>query len=142
MHSTYSFADLSVTITHPAAGQLSLQGEGLGTITFAMSEDTSAHDLAADGSVMTSKIEARNGTVAIAVQQTSEAHVGLTRLFNYLQAAPSREWAQIALMAQASSMRITHTGNNMSIQKRPDKPYQQQGQQVTWTFLAAELHEM
>ena len=122
-------------------GQISLQGEGLGTITFTMTEDTSAHDLAADGSVMTSKVEAPNGTVAIAVQQTSEAHKWFTRLNNYLRTAPSREWAGIALMATASNMRTTHTGQNMSIQKRPDKPYQQQGQHVTWTFLAGELDE-
>ena len=140
--STYSFADLTITLQHPAVGQLSLQGEGLGNVTFTMSEDTSAHDLAADGSVMTSKVEARNGTVAFAIQQTSPAHAWMTRLFNYLQGAPAREWAQIGMMAQGSHMRVTHRGSNMSIQKRPDKPYQQQGQHVTWTLLAGELHEM
>ena len=141
MHSTYSFADLTVTLQHPAMGQISLQGEGLGTVTFTMTEDTSAHDLAADGSVMTSKVEAPNGTVAIAVQQTSEAHKWLTRLNNFLRTAPSREWAGISLIGTASSMRTTHVGSHMSIQKRPDKPYQQQGQQVTWTLLAGGLEE-
>jgi hypothetical protein len=38
-------------------------------------------------------------------------------------------------------MEVTHTGSHMSFQKRADKPYQQQGQQVTWTLLAAELAE-
>ena len=141
MQSTYSFADLAVTITHPAIGQLYLQGEGLGSITFAMTEDVSVHDLAADGSVMTSKVAAPNGTAAVEIQQTSEAHAWFTRLYNYLRTAPSREWAQIALMAVDTSSRVTHTGSNMSIQKRPDKPYQQQGGRVTWTLLAGELDE-
>ena len=138
---TYSFADLSVTLVHPAMGQLTLQGEGLGSITFAFSEDASSHELAADGTVMTSKVEARNGTVAVSVLQMSPAHDWLTRLFNFLRAAPSREWARIGLLATAPSMRVTHEASNMSFQKRPDKPYQQQGQQVTWTLLAGEMIE-
>jgi len=138
---TYSFADLAVTIMHPAMGQLSLQGEGIGTITFTFAEDTSAHDLAADGRVMTSKVEARNGSVAIEVQQTSEAHAWFTRLNNYLNAAPSSQWAITSLMGVATSMRVTHECQGMSIQKRPDKAYQAQGQRVTWTFLAEEMME-
>ena len=139
--STYGFKDLAVTLTHPAMGQFSFQGEGLGSITFTFAEDASSHNLAADGSVMTSKVEARNGSVAISAQQTSDAHAWLTRLFNYLQAAPAREWAQMELMAHGSDMRVTHEASNMSFQKRPDKPYQQQGQQVVWTLLAGDMEE-
>jgi len=141
MQSTYSFKDLVATFAHPAMGQLTITGEGVGSITYTMTEDTSAHDLAADGSVMTSKVEGPNGSIAIAVQQTSEAHAWFTRLNNYLRTAPAREWAQISHMATASDMRVTHVGENISIQKRPDKPYQAQGQQVTWTFLAGMLDE-
>ena len=141
MNSTYSFADLSVVLSHPAIGQLTLQGEGLGSVTFTMTEDVSSHDLAADGSVMTSKIEASNGTVAISVQQTSFAHTWLTRLYNFLKAAPSRQWALNRLRAQSSDMRITHEASGMSIQKRGDKAYEAQGGQVVWTFLAANLAE-
>jgi len=141
MQSTYSFKDLTATFQHPAVGQLTITGEGVGSITYTMTEDTSAHDLAADGSVMTSKVDAPNGTVAVAVQQTSEAHAWFTRLFNYLRTTPAREWAQIGHIGTASDMRVTHTGENMSIQKRADKPYQAQGQQVTWTFLAGKLDE-
>jgi hypothetical protein len=90
---------------------------------------------------MTSKVEARNGSITISIQQTSTAQAWLTRLFNYLQAAPVREWAQISLMAHASDMRVTHEATNMSIQKRPDKPYQQQGQQIVWTFLVGDMEE-
>ena len=141
MHSTYSFDDLFTTITHPAMGQLTLQGSGIGSITFTMANDASAQDVAADGSVMTTKIKAANGTVAIAIQQTSSAHAWLTRLYNYLSAASSREWARISLMSTSPAMQVTHIGSFLSFQKRGDKPYQQQGQQVTWTFLAGQLEE-
>ena len=141
MHSTYAFEDFYLTIVHPAMGQLSIQGTGVGSVTYAQANDVSSHDLAADGSVMTSKIKAGNGTIAISVQQTSDAHAWLTRLYNYLVAAPSKEWAQISSMGVSTTMRTTHVGRNMSFQKRADKPYQQQGQQVTWTFMAAALEE-
>jgi len=140
-YSDYSFDDLSIVITHPAMGQLVIQGSGVGSITFAMSNDTSQHDLAADGSVMTSKIKAGNGTVAISVQQTSEAHKWFTKLYNYLSTASLSEHAQISLMATSTVMQTTHEGTHMSFQKRADKPYQAQGAQVTWTLLAADLKE-
>jgi hypothetical protein len=141
MYSTYGFEDLSVVISHKAMGQLTLQGAGVGTITFAKSNDVSTHDVAADGSVMTSKIKVRNGTVAITVQQTSDAHSWFTKLFNYLESAPTREWTGTSLMATSSDMKVTHECSYMSPQKQPDKAYQQQGQQITWTFLAADMKE-
>ena len=141
MHSTYGFKDLSVVLSHPAMGQIEIYGTGAKSITFAKSNDVSTHDVAADGSVMTSKIEAQNGTVTIVVQQTSEAHKWFTRLYNYLQVAPLREWAAMSLLATASDMQVTHEGTGMSIQKRPDAPYQSQGGEMSWTFLATELKE-
>ena len=140
-YTTYAFEDLSCVIKHPSAGQFDLQGTGAGSITFAMANDVSAHDLAADGTVMVSKIKAGNGTVAIEVQQTSDLHKWLTKLYNYLTAASSDEWAQTSLMATAPNMQTTHECDGMSVQKRGDKAYQQQGQRVTWTFMAADMKE-
>ncbi|MCL1999706.1 MAG: DUF3277 family protein [Turicibacter sp.] len=139
VQSTYGFSDLKITLQHPAKGQLQIQGEGVGSITFAMSEDASAHDLAADGSVMTSKIDAPAGSVTFSIQQTSSAHIWLTELFNYLNARdnPLSEFAKITLIAVGTHMRTEHICNNMSIKKCPDKPYGQQ----TWEFLAGEMIE-
>ena len=136
-YSTYAFEDLAVVINHPSKGQLTLQGEGLGSITFAMANDVSSHDLAADGSVMTSKIKAGNGTVTISVQQTSSANKWFRDLYNYLESASSSEWAEISLMAESKVM-----GVNMSFQKKPDGAYQQSGQQVSWAFLAGDIKEV
>ena len=139
--STYGFKDLSVVMAHPALGQIEINGAGARSITFTMSNDSSHHDLAADGSVMTSKIAAPNGTVTVVVQQTSEVHHWFRKLYNYLSAAPLNEWAQITLLATGPHMQVTHEGNNMSFQKRADMPYQAQGGEISWTFLAGELIE-
>lgn len=140
-NSTYSFADLSVVLTHKAMGQLTLQGAGLGSIQFNMANDVSSQDVSADGSVMTSKVTADNGTVVLSVQQTSEAHAWLTKLYNYLKPASAIEWAGISLLATSPAMQVTHEGSHMSFQKRADKGYQAQGQQVSWTLMVGELKE-
>jgi len=140
-YSTYAFEDLTGVFRHPSIGQFDIQGAGTGSITFSMANDTSAQDVAADGSVMTSKIKSGNGTIVIAAQQTSELHKWLLRAHNYLNSAPSREWAQMEMLAVAPSMQVEHEASNISIQKRADKPYQQQGQQVSWTLMAGLLEE-
>ena len=140
-HNTYSFLDLSCVLSHPSLGQLALQGEGAVSITFTMAADVSAQDSAADGTVMTSKISVRNGTVAIVVQQTSSFHRWLTNAYNYLVEAASGEWTGFNLMCVAPNMQVTHEAGFMCFQKRADKPYQAQGQQVTWNFMASELKE-
>jgi hypothetical protein len=140
-YSTYAFEDLVTTISHPSLGKIDIQGSGVGSITFAMSNDSSAHDVAADGSVMTSKIQARNGTVAIEVQETAPFHKWMIKAYNYLMAGSSREWALFGLYGRSPDMQVVHEGRYMSIQKEADKPYQQQGGRVTWTFLAANLTE-
>lgn len=138
-HSTYSFEDLAVTVRNPALGQLLLQGAGLGNITFAYATDISQNDLAADGSVMTSKIKASNGTVTITVQQTSDAAKWLRRLINYLKAAPSNEFTSTSLVGESKVMGITHSATGMSPQKMPDHGYQQAGQQISFAFLAQHI---
>ena len=90
---------------------------------------------------MTSKIKSGNGTIVISVQQTSEFHKWLLRAHNYLNNAPSREWALMEMLAVAPSMQVEHEGSRISFQKRADKGYQQQGQQISWTLMAAHLEE-
>ena len=140
-YTTYSFTDVTMTISHPAIGQYVASGEGLGSITTTMTTDRSAHDVSADGSVMISKIKARNGSHAIAVQQTSSLNKWLLKLFNYLEAAPTDQWAGITIVLRAPGMQDLITSKGVSFQKLPDKPYQQQGQHVTWNLMAADIQQ-
>jgi hypothetical protein len=141
-HSTYSFADLAVVFTHPGVGILNLQGEGLGSITFAKSNDMSQQDLASDGSVMTSKIKAPNGTIAISVQQTSDAAKWLTRYVNFCDVAPSAMFTMGLLIGKDVAGIQTHTCSGISPQKMADKPYQQDGQHLTFTLMAQSMLEV
>lgn len=86
-HSTYSFTDITATISHPSYGSYSLEGEGIGDMTISKVTDRTAHDVAADGHIMVSKIAGNNGNITINAQQTSGLHNWLQGLFNYLVGA-------------------------------------------------------
>lgn len=141
MSTTYSFADVSVVISHPSVGQYVANGEGIGNINIAMATDRTAHDVAADGSVMVSKIKGRNGTVTIAIQQTSDLNKWLTKWYNYLEAASTDQWASTSIIVRSPIMQELNTITGVSPQKLPDKPYQAQGQLVTWSLMAADIQQ-
>lgn len=141
MINVYSFTDVSVTISHPAVGQKVLNGEGLGSISVNMSNDRTVHDIAADGSVMPSKIKANNGVVSMSIQQTSSLHAWLLKWYNYLDTAPSSQWAKTQITIRSTTMGELITATGVSPQKLPDKPYQQQGQQIVWNMMAAGIQQ-
>lgn len=136
--STYSFNDIIMTIAHPTYPAFVLNGQGVGEVTIAYPNDNTAQELAADGSVMISKIAADNATVAITMQQTSSLHTWLKGLFNFLNISPAALWAGASIHIQSVSGgfdNITLTG--VSPTKRADQPYQKLAQMVTWNFMAA-----
>ena len=135
----YSFADVSFTISHPKVGKFTATGEGIGSISIAMSNDATQHDVAADGSVMVSKITTENGTIALAVQQTSAFHKWMQKWNSYLKVAPTSEWAQTSAMLKDPALGETISISGISPQKRADAAYQQAGQQVTWNLMAAKI---
>lgn len=142
MNTTYSFSDVSVVISHPSVGQKIANGVGIGTINVSMTTDRSAHDIAADGSVMVSKIRARNGIVTLTVQQTSELNKWLLKnWYSYLESASTSKWADTTVTIKSPVMRDLITATGVSPQKLPDRPYQAQGQLVTWTLMAADIQQ-
>jgi hypothetical protein len=138
---TFSFADITLVISHPSFGQYSAVGEGLGNINIVLTNDVSANDIAADGKVVTSKIRSRGGSVALSMQQTSSFDRWLTKLYNYLQTAPSSEWALATITIRAPYMKETTICTGVSFQKLPDKSYQAQVQQKIWNMLAEDVQE-
>jgi hypothetical protein len=145
---TYSFLDVSAVFYHPAVGRGDLSGEGIGSITTVMAGDRTQHDVAADGSIMVSKIGGNNGTVSISIQQKSLIHKMLLGWWNYIKDAstPSSEYAAATITIRTTEdpnggagEEITCTG--VSPQKTPDKPFQAQGQQVVWNLMAADIDQ-
>ena len=140
--STYSFTDIVATIKHPSYGSYSLQGEGIGDITVSKATDRSTHDVASDGSIMTSKIAGNNGSVAINAQQTSYLHEWLQGLFNFLWQADTGEWAHIEMTIECPKMNKMFYCNGGAFVKEPDEPFQAQGQRVAWTLLFADIQRI
>ena len=140
-HSTYSFSDVSMVISHPKVGKYTITGEGVGSVTVSYANDLSQHDIAADGSVMTSKIITKNGTIALAIQQTSAAHKWLRKWQNYLMVAPTEEWTQTTAVIKNPSIGETINISGISPQKAADKAFQSAGQQATWNLLATTINE-
>lgn len=138
---TYSFADCIVVISHPALGQYSAQGAGIGSITVTMSTDRTAHDVAADGSVLISKIEGNNGTISFQIQQTSGFNAWLVRAFDYLITADPSQWAQMAVTIRSVSSGSLINATGVSFQNRAELSLQAQGQQRTWNLMAASITE-
>lgn len=137
--SVYSFADVSLVISHPKVGKLTITGEGVGSISIARANDMTQHDIAADGSIMISKVVTENGTMAVALQQTSPAHKWLKKWLDYCVAAPSNEWASTSATLKHPEFGEIINISGISPQKRPDAAFQSAGQQVTWNLMAAKI---
>ena len=136
---TYSFQDTNVSFNHPF-GNASSTGAGMGTISVSMTQTKTVHDVAADGSVMISKIEGDNGTIAITIQQTSQLHKYLKNWYNYVNtSADTSQWASMAISINNKSLGDSVVATNVSPQKLADQPYQAQGQMVTWNLMAAKI---
>lgn len=136
---TYSFADAVLTFSHPGVGQKVFTGEGTGSVAFNLANDVSVHDVAADGVVMTSKIKANNGSIAIEVQQASEASNFLTKYYNYVTEAASDQWTKAEINFRHNVTGESYICEGVSPQKLPDRQYQAQGGRVTWNFLSTHI---
>jgi len=101
---TYSFEDVSCSLVHDSVGSVSTTGAGIGSITTTMSTDRTVHDVAADGSVMVSKVAGKNGAIALVVQQTSDLHKWLIKWYNYVDLADSSEWAGMNITIKSKNL--------------------------------------
>ena len=135
----YSFADVTFILSHPAVGQFTFTGEGVGSISITRATDVTQHDIAADGTVMVTKILAKNGTIGLNIQQTSEGNKFLKRWVAYITEAPTSEWARASAVLRCPAQGETININGISPQKRADVTYQAAGQQVAWSLMAAEI---
>jgi len=142
MRSTYSFSDLAGVISHPTLGSYAFTGQGVGEIQVNMLTERSAHDVAADGSVMVSKIAGNNGSITINVQQTSDLHLWLLAGFNTLVYADTNEWATMGIKLRNVRTGSSHLATGVSFQRMPDTPYSAQGQRISWVLMAADIMSM
>ncbi|WP_074951084.1 phage protein [Alicyclobacillus macrosporangiidus] len=138
---TYSFADVSAVVSHPSLGQYVANGAGLGSIRVTMATENTKHDVAADGSVMVTKTIGKNGTIAFEIQQTSGFDQWLRNSYNYLYTADTSQWAQMSIVIRSPIMGDLITATGCAFKIRPERPYEADGQKVTWEIMAANIDE-
>jgi len=141
MSTIYSFQDVNVAISQPNVGFINANGTGLDSVVIDYATDRSVQDVAADGSVITSKIIARNGTIILDIQQTSDLNAWLLRWFNYIDFADPSQWANTSINVRANSLNQTTALTGVSPTKPGQRPYKAQGQKVTWTLMAQQILE-
>lgn len=139
--SVYSFTDCTLTLRHPALGVLTVTGQGLGSIVVSMRNDRTSMDTASDGRVMISKIKDRSATATLQLQQDSEANQTLLKWYNYLETAPTIEWAQITGMLLSPTTHEQIVMKEMAFQKLPDRNYAAQGQQNSYSIMIADCQQ-
>jgi hypothetical protein len=140
-HTTYSFEDLAGVIYHPLLPPYQFTGEGVGNVEVRMTTERTAHNVAADGSIMISKIAGNNGQVTVTCQQTSLLHKWLLKLYNTIMAGDSAQWALTTVALRNVVDGTNQLATGVSFGKRADKSYQAEGQIVTWTLWAASIVE-
>lgn len=146
---TYAFASTAGSLTNPilAGAPIVFAGEiGMGEFSVTMDTERTAHDTAADGTVMPSYIAGDSGRVTIRVQQTSILHTALLTLYNLLKTAAdsgnATNWAASSLSIQNVTTRRQHNLSGVSFSKIPDYPYAAQGQSITWVLMAASVQNL
>ena len=144
--STYSFKSLVGVLVNPVFGvSIPLTGGnvGFGQMTVTMTTERTAHDVAADGTVMVSYIAGDNGDIAIEVQESSILHSLLLSLYNQAITAANNDdvsgWAATTISFRMLTDGTSHILSGVSFGKIPDKPYQASGQKITWRMMAANI---
>ncbi len=141
-YSTYAFEDVNCVISHPSVGSCSFNGKGMGSITIAKANDVTQHDVAADGSVMASKIRTGNGTATIAVQQTSVGAAFLKKLNQYVETAHSSEFTRAVITVTCKEQGVNIVCQGVSPQKSPDAAFAQAGAQISFAYMVQKITGM
>jgi hypothetical protein len=141
MLNTYSFEDVTVAFSSPTVGNFASTGAGIGTIAIDMTTEKTVQEVAADGTVMVSKILGENGTVVLSVQQTSQLQKLLLNWYRYANSVlnPLSAWTDMIVTISSVNLGETTTCTGVSPQKLPGHQYQAQGQLISWTLMCANI---
>lgn len=141
-YNTYSFKDVTCSMSHPNVGSKSTTGAGIGTITISQSTTKTSHKVSADGRVLVSKLAGDNGTVSITIQQTSEVHKWLlNNWYNYINSSSSStdDWAAMVVTIKNNSLGDLTTCTGVAPEKIADIPYEAEGAMITWNLMVADI---
>lgn len=141
MFSTYSFQEVLVTISNANGAKLSTKGQGTGSISISYSSSRTQKEVAADGSVVVSKLSDRSGEVDITVQQTSPIHKQLLKWYTEVEGddSPSSDWANLLITIKSKTSGAERTCKGCAFDKLPDESFEAAAGTMTWKFICAEI---
>jgi hypothetical protein len=88
---------------------------------------------------MASKIRTKNGTITLAMQQTSAGAKFLRKLNAYLETAHSSEWTRAVCSVTSKEQNINISCSGVSPQKAPDNAFAQTGAQISFAYMAQSI---
>lgn len=138
---TYSFEDTSFTISHPSVGSFDAYGTGIGDISIAYSNDVTTHEVAADLAVIVSKSAKKNATITINALQTSDLNSWLTRWANYIESAPTSEFALASAVLKNSSTGEQWNCTGISHQKKSGGSFKSTAETKQWVLMVANAEQ-
>ena len=141
MGKTYSFQEVEVTLSHPSLGVISTNGLGVGSVSVNMATETATASVASDGNVIINKIKDTHGNVELSIQQTSDVHKDLKRWKNYLDSAPTSEYALIKTVVTSKSTGEQDICTGGAIAKLPDKSFGSEVSEVSWSILCTDIKQ-
>jgi hypothetical protein len=138
---TYSFEDTSLTISHPAVGSFDAYGTGIGDISIEFANDVTTHEVAADLAVIVSKSVKKNATITINALQTSELNAWLTKWANYIESAPTQQFAIASAVLKNSSTGEQWNCTGVSHQKKSGGSFKSTAETKQWVLMAANVEQ-
>jgi hypothetical protein len=144
---TYSFTDVSCTISGPAgaaivlnnlaAGATTPMGSGYGAaeegITVEMTEDKDTMTWGADGSLMHSLHAAIAGRMTVRLLKTSPTNAQLQTMYTAQQTSAAL-WGSNTITIQDHARGDNITGTQMAFMKFPNVVYAKDGNIMEWVF--------
>lgn len=142
--STYAYKSIVGAFTDPDVGTYPFAGqEGVKHLTVGNATDRTAHDTAADGTVMVSYVSGASGYIEIECQQNSSLHQFLINWantkFTESENGGAALFAAAAVKIQDLLSGASHTATGVSPLKIPDKPYGPSGASVSWRLMCANI---
>lgn len=137
----YSFEDTSLVINHPSFGSFSAYGTGIGSIEVSYTNDVTTHDVAADLAVIVSKSVKKNGNITLDVLQTSELNSWLTRWANYIENAPTSQFAVTNLTVKNTTTGEQWNCTGVSHQKKSGGSFKSTAETKQWVLMCAQMEQ-
>lgn len=138
---TYSFEDTAFTISHPSVGSFDAYGTGIGDIAIEYSNDVTTHEVAADLAVIVSKSAKKNATITINALQTSELNAWLTKWANYIESAPTSQFALATAILKNTTTGEQWNCTGVSHQKKSGGSFKSTAETKQWVLMVANAEQ-